>query len=558
MNEQFQREVPELLPARMLNEYTYCPRLFYLEWVDMEWAPSHDTVVGEGVHKRVDKARGSFERAGDRPDAEITSLTLSSEDEGLTARLDMVERDGDAWIPVDYKKGSVPPNGTPWEADRIQVGVQALLLRCAGKRCEQAVVYYAASKRRISINVDDSLVDDVRRAARQAREAASLRTPPPPLVDSPKCARCSLVGICLPDETNQSASTDAELVQPPARPVRATDSPALPVYVSTPGTRIGKSGETLVATTPDGETAKIRLIDVSQLCLMGNISVSASVISELMARDIPICHFSGGGWFHGVTHSVGSRNAGLRISQFEVAADESRSLNVARGLVARKILNQRTVLRRNHEDAPKRTLEEMKALSTKALSAESPGQLLGLEGLAARAYFGQFAGMLRPNVRDWAEFHESGRNRRPPLDPVNALLSFAYSILAKDWTTTLFTVGLDPFVGVFHRPRFGRASLALDLMEEFRPLVADSVVLQLLNNGEVGPTSFVMRGGACALTPDGRRSFFQAWERRLSHEVTHPVFRYAISYRRLFEVQSRLFARALTGELDRYEGFTTR
>jgi CRISP-associated protein Cas1 len=155
-------------------------------------------------------------------------------------------------------------------------------------------------------------------------------------------------------------------------------------------------------------------------------------------------------------------------------------------------------------------------------------------------------------------FDVSGRNRRPPKDPVNALLSFVYSLLVKDLTVTLQAVGFDPLLGFFHRPRYGRPSLALDLAEEFRPLIGDSVVLTLINNGEVGASSFVSQAGASALTEAGRRSVLAAYERRLETEVTHPLFGYRVSYRRILEVQSRLLARTLLGEIEEYPNFCTR
>ena len=157
-----------------------------------------------------------------------------------------------------------------------------------------------------------------------------------------------------------------------------------------------------------------------------------------------------------------------------------------------------------------------------------------------------------------SRFSFQHRNRRPPRDPVNALLSLAYSILAKDWTVALASAGLDPYLGVYHQPRFGRASLALDLMEEFRPLIADSVVLRLVNHAELRPSSFIQRGDAVSLTSDGRKAFFGAYERRMREEVRHPIFGYRVAYRSLLEVQARLFGRALLGEIPTYPGFTTR
>jgi len=163
-----------------------------------------------------------------------------------------------------------------------------------------------------------------------------------------------------------------------------------------------------------------------------------------------------------------------------------------------------------------------------------------------------------PTTPTGVAFDFTTRNRRPPMDPLNALLSLAYAILSKDLTATLLSVGLDPYIGMFHRPRFGRPSLALDLMEEFRPLIADSVVIQLVNNGEVDAGHFVTRGRAVNLTPGGRKKFFMAYERRMGHEIKHPLFGYRIAYRRLLEVQARLFGRALAGELEEYPGFCTR
>ena len=167
--------------------------------------------------------------------------------------------------------------------------------------------------------------------------------------------------------------------------------------------------------------------------------------------------------------------------------------------------------------------------------------------------------MISPDKRDERlGFDFRGRNRRPPTDPVNALLSFAYAMLTREWTVTLSAVGLDPYRGFFHQMRHGRPALALDMMEPFRPLVADSTVVMVINNGEVRPTDFVRTAVGCNLKAGGRKSFIAAFERRLAQEVTHPIFKYRISYRRLFEVQARLLVRYLAGEIPRYPNFLTR
>lgn len=236
----------------------------------------------------------------------------------------------------------------------------------------------------------------------------------------------------------------------------------------------------------------------------------------------------------------------------------SACLTLARGFVERKLKNCRTLLRRNSHEDMGPTLRAMARCAGQAAEASSLESLLGVEGMGAKHYFKALPSMLRDPDGAAPAFEFTGRNRRPPRDPINALLSLGYSALTRDWTVALLSVGLDPYLGVYHRPRFGRPSLALDLMEEFRPLIADSVVLQLVNNGELRTSSFITRGGAISLTSDGRKRFFAAYERRLGHLVRHPAFGYQVSYRRLLEVQARLLARHFSGELESYDGFMTR
>ena len=236
-------------------------------------------------------------------------------------------------------------------------------------------------------------------------------------------------------------------------------------------------------------------------------------------------------------------------------------LRLARALVAGKIRNQRTMLQRNHVEPPASALVQMKCAMDDAERAESLDELLGIEDNAARVYFQNFGGMIKsddPFGESELNFDFNHRNRRPPRDPINALLSLAYSVLSKDLTIVCHAVGFDPFLGFYHQPRFGRAALALDLMEPFRPLIADSAVLNAVNTRMVAPGDFVRAGNSVSLTPSGRKAFFRAFEQRMDTLVTHPVFGYRINYRRVLEIQARLLARVLTGELGTYPVFTTR
>lgn len=554
-SEAYVADVPQLLPARMLNEYAYCPRLFFLEWVEQQWADSGDTAEGSFHHRQVDVARGGAPLPADEPDlVRAQSVSLASTKLGLTAKVDVVEGDGAVVRPIDVKRGKPPkvPEGA-YEPERVQLCAQGLLLREAGYRCDEGVLYFAGARRRVTITFDPALVHRTHELLGEAREVAGRDIPPPPLVDSPKCPRCSLVGICLPDEIN----TLADRTERPRRRLIPSDPATRPLYVTEQGAYVSvRKGR--VEVRKDGvELASLRLIDVSQLCLMGNIQVSTQAFRAFFANEIPVCFFTFGGWLSGIAEGLPSKNVELRRRQ--VIMGSRGGLEVAQRFVVGKIANSRTLLRRNAREDVHTVVERLKQLQLSAGRAESVQELLGLEGAAARDYFGAFASMLRPDlILPGSAFTFQGRNRRPPRDAVNALLSYVYGLLIKDLTATTLAVGFDPYIGLFHRARFGRPALSLDIAEEFRPLVGDSVVLQVLNNGEVRPRDFLIRAGGVALTGEGRRSVLAAYERRLDVEITHPWFGYKISYRRLFEVQARILAAYLIEEVPEYAPIVTR
>jgi CRISPR-associated protein Cas1 len=229
---------------------------------------------------------------------------------------------------------------------------------------------------------------------------------------------------------------------------------------------------------------------------------------------------------------------------------------LARTFIRAKTSNARTLLRRNHAELPPGLLQRLKEMRADLDGATDLETLMGLEGASARFYFQAFGGMLKAPLAE--QFQFEGRNRRPPRDPVNALLSFAYACLVRELTTVLHRVGLDPFVGFLHQPRPGRPALALDLMEEFRPIVADSAVLWAVNNQVVQADDFVVSAVGTNLKPAGRKRFIEAFERRLDELVTHPTFGTRLSYRRVLEVQARLLIKVLLGELPAYPGFVVR
>ncbi len=545
-------DASDLIPARMVNEFVYCPRLFYLEWVQGDFAHSADTLEGAAVHRRVDREQGPLPDAGELEAEDRVAargVLLSAPKLGLIARIDLLEGGEGRVRPVDYKKGA-PGREGPWEPDRVQLCVQGLILRENGYRCDEGVVYYATSRQRFTVPFDPGLIRRTLDTVQEIRHAIASPLPPPPLVDSPKCPRCSLVGICLPDEVNllRGAGTDEVRRLVPAR------DDAAPLYVMSQGATVGKTGERLVVRRPGEDPSFARLIDISGLSVFGNVQISAQALRALSTRGIPILHFTYGGWLAAVTTGPAQRNVVLRMAQYKMASRARTALLVSRAIVFGKIQNQRTILRRNHRDRPEGAIGELGRLAKAAYAAQSQERLLGIEGTAARIYFTLFGGMLRPSM----SFDFTERNRRPPTDPVNALLSFAYALLTKDCTAACVAAGLDPYIGCFHQLRYGRPSLALDLAEEFRPLIADSVVLTVVNTGMVTDSDFIHRGPACALREEARRRLIEAYEARMETLIRHPLFGYSISYRRVLEVQARLLARVIAGELREYRPLATR
>ena len=319
---------------------------------------------------------------------------------------------------------------------------------------------------------------------------------------------------------------------------------------------VGVDGGRLTVSKQRELLASVRLIDVLHVCAYGNVQVTAQATRALFERDIDVFHFSYGGWLLGLTTGLPSKNVMLRIRQTTAAA--RGQLDAPRQMIAGKIRNCRVLLRRNGGEAVVRTVAQLSQLAQQAGAATDAAQLLGIEGVAARLYFEAFPALV-PRASELPGPDFTGlRNRRPPADAVNCLLSFCYGLLAKEIMAACLAVGFDPYVGLLHRPRFGRPALALDLAEEFRPLLADSTVLTLVNNRETCAIDFLVRAGAVTLTAAGRKAVIRAWERRMATEIRHPLFGYTVSYRRAVELQVRALAAFLVGELPEYQPLVTR
>ncbi len=560
--------------ARSIAEHAYCPRLFYYMAVEGTFLPSSDTEAGSHVHRRVDRPsrlEDSEDETGDdgRPKV-VRSLALTSQSLGLTATLDLAEIDGQTAIPVEYRKGrpkrqvmAPPPDDPgeaeqpplshpePWPTDRVQVGLQSFLLEEAGYTVPNAVFYYASEKLRLTIPVDDALRAEARATLEAAKQCA-VGPRPMPLINDSRCVRCSLQPICLPDEVNQQRM---EEIKP--RQIWPPRDEGIRLVAQKEGARIGVRGAAMRITDKDGVVVKdVPLANLETLALLGSVQISTQAVQVLADRSIPVAFLSSAGRLLAMIDPLDSVSAEVRRAQVRRFDDPQATLALARAVITAKIVNQRTILQRNHEKLPESVSSGLAGEAAKASQAESLPGVRGHEGQAAAIYFEHFSGMFKDAVG--AEFDKKGRQRRPPPDPINACISMAYTMLTHECVSALRQARLEPSIGAFHVSRPGRPALALDLMEPFRPLIGDSVAVAAFNRGELTEGHFIRTASGCMLTDAGRRAFFSAWGRRMDTEITHPVFKYRLSYRRMLVLHARMIAAWLLGEVPSLSFLTTR
>lgn len=569
----------DLIPVRALNQVSYCPRLYYLEYVESVMPTNEYVEDGLFQHRRVNDP-GLANRTRKEGDALHTrSVSLSSERLGISGKLDLMEeRDGVA-RPIEYKRSSAPTgdDGRPtvWENDAIQLCAQGMLLEEEfGDPVPRGVLYYIGSKTRVDVPLDDALRARTLAAIALIRDLSAQAAPPEPLPGElrHRCYGCSLATICLPEETLYAIRHPEPSTAPAsggvARVVPQNDDGAV-LYLHEPGSHVGKRSEHLVVRHHGEEVNRVPIASIRQVVVFGNVQLSTQALECLASLEVPVAYLTSYGRFVAALMPAPARNMSLRADQYRVFTDPGRALALAKQVVRAKIANQRTLLMRSLRTKPyevdaepargsdEPAARDMADLLTRIDRVTSIGSLLGIEGQAASLYFGQFGRMLK-NQGPGRPFDFRSRNRRPPRDPVNCLLSFAYAILAKDCFSAACTVGFDPYCGFYHAGRHGRPSLALDLMEEFRSVIADSVVITLVNNGLLASGDFLIWRDACQLTADGRKRFFETYEGRKSTVVTHPTYGYKMSYGRMLEVQARMLAAHVRGDVPSYTGFTVR
>jgi CRISPR-associated protein Cas1 len=353
------------------------------------------------------------------------------------------------------------------------------------------------------------------------------------------------------------------------------------LYLVEQNASVRLDAETLLVNIPADKPAgrearkvRVPLGKVTQVVVMGNPTLTTPAITALIERKAEICYLSRFGKFVARVSGDDHKHGQLRLIQRRLHDDPNARLHVASACVRAKLHNQRTLLLRSNRtredgvlDAAATVIAQMiqqaDALPTEDNLPSDPsrpqvgtvlGQLMGLEGKAGEAYFGVY-GQLFPEK--WAR-RFTGRQRRPPTDPINALLSYGYTLLTSQTVGAAHIVGFDPYIGFLHSTQYGRPALALDVIEMFRAPVVDSVVLTVLNNRMLDLGDFEETLGAWRLSDKGRRIFLEKYEERLNTEIVHPVFKTKVTYRRCLELQMRLLSRWMLGELKRFREFYTR
>jgi CRISPR-associated protein Cas1 len=329
------------------------------------------------------------------------------------------------------------------------------------------------------------------------------------------------------------------------------------LYITQQDAVLRKVDERLKVTQHKDTLLDIPLIKVSQVILFGRVTVTAATVATLLENGVGLCYLSEHGRYIGRLEPHFSKNSLLRVDQWQAAFDDQRKLDIARQCVQGKLENMRVMLLRANREQERpelaRAIDGLKDAQRRAQQCRDLDVLRGHEGEGSAAYFGVFGGLIKQNLSF------PGRVRRPPTDPVNALLSFGYTLLYNDLHAACNIVGFDPYVGYLHADRYGRASLPLDLMEEFRPLVVDSIVLTCLNKRIIQKEDFIVElGSAHRLNDESRRRFLLQYEERKNTEFKHPIFGYRMTYQRCFELQARLLAKYLQRELAHYPPLVTK
>jgi CRISPR-associated endonuclease Cas1/CRISPR-associated protein Cas4 len=561
----------QLLSIKNVAEFAYCPRLFYLVQVENQSISNADIERGKDFHSQVDKPTEILvdtDFTSNNKPLNVTSLTLSSEKLGIIGVLDLVEFDGNKAKPVEYKKGSPKkifqdaelnvdskssPLFQPWPVDLVQVGLQIILLEEAGYKVTEAALYYGKEDLKLTIPADNDIKTNALNILNEAKKYLNgLR--PPPLINDSRCEKCSLCSICLPYEVNYQEFSENN--QEPKKFWPPTDE-GIHVVSQLEGSKISVKGNELIFTDSKGAVISIiPLINVESVSIIGFVQISTQAIHVLSEKQIPIAFLSSAGRFISNINSHTSVSSLVRRSQVRIFDNPEKCLELAKALIYAKILNQRTMLMRNHKYLSGNISEKLREIANTTIKSTTLDVLRGYEGYASSIYFRYLPEIFHGPIAQ--QFANNGRKRRPPPDPINSCLSFAYSMLAKECVSALQVASLEPTIGALHVSVPGRPALALDLMEPFRPLISDSIVITCFNKAKLAEEHFIKTSNGFNFKKSGLNIFFNTLNKRMKSEISHHIFNYKLSYRRMLVLHAKMIAAWLVGDIKELSFLITR
>ncbi|OEF97152.1 CRISPR-associated endonuclease Cas4/Cas1 [Desulfuribacillus alkaliarsenatis] len=538
----------EYLSISSIAEILYCPRNFYYRTVMMAEEKNNHLLEGKWQEEARDLTKRKVRPTG----IQTRKVYLTSDNLGITGVLDTIEENDQSIYPIEFKKGSYNDRIN----DRVQLCLQALLLEENLDVCiDQGYIYYCESNQRVSVDFTEELREIAMQTIEDARTIIEENIIPEPVNDA-RCNGCSLISRCLPEETDMlMQATKSEKNSTQRKPSPSMNLGRI-LYVDTPGAYLKKEQGRIKLKIND-ETKDIPLSAIDQVVLGQPTAMTGSLLATMCDLGVS-CYVLDKGKVKGWLQPTLNKNVVLRKAQYAANFNGEYTLGFAKAFVTGKISNCRTMLMRHNrtvnDERIKEVTAELNSCLKKLKACDSIASIMGVEGIAAKYYFSVFDKLLKEELG----FSFVNRNRRPPKDPVNCLLSFAYTLLTKDVIEAIIRVGLDPYLGFFHSDKYGRPALALDIMEEFRPIIADSVVITAINTRMVKPEDFIETIGGCELKETGRKGFFKAYQARMNQEATHPIFNYRVSYRRMLELQVRFLGKVLTNEWPEYIPYQVR
>jgi CRISPR-associated protein Cas1 len=533
----------EPLRIMALHALGYCERLFYLEEVENLRMADERVYAGRRLHVEIE--RGEDE-------GEWLTLTLESERWGLVGKVDCVRRRDGMLIPYEHKRGrsahGQDGGAEAWPSDRLQVVAYAALLEeHTGRTVTEGRVRYHADNTMVRVPMDAQAHADLQRAIARAR-ALQSSVERPPIADNERlCVRCSLAPVCLPEEARLAQHSDYKTIR-----LFPADDDRQVLHVLTPGAKIGRKGDQLEVTAKEAEPQRYPVQEVGQVVLHGFAQITTQALRLCAEREVGVHWVTMGGRYMGAW-TAGAGPVQRRIRQYKALTDPAVCLRLAKQLAEARVRGQLSVLLRASRDVGRATavvkdaISSIRKLLRPLTHADSLESLRGYEGSIAAQYFGAFPDLIAPEVS--VLMRPDGRNRRPPRDRCNALLSFGYALLLKDVMNAILVVGLDPALGFYHQPRSQAHPLALDLLELFRVPLVDLPVLASINRRQWDETEdFQIAGQQVWLSEAGQKKFIQIYERRKADQWKHPVIGHALSYARLIELEVRLLEKEWMNE----------